>query len=179
MSLSGWDSRPAGQSPLQSLLGLNGIFSDVYGQSLAPVWLAVLREGLPLFGDSSMLSFRNDLCHNCITYHNSFFLFCHNSYQELRGKEPWEAGKVLTETDAVKEIMYAGGICRKTGSEMIGNMDYQMVGVNLCLPHWVTWLCLVPAGLSGWQGSSLDSGKTRSSTSAKNRKGSRMKQSWS
>lgn len=136
MSLSGWDSRPAGQSPLQSLLGLNGIFSDVYGQSLAPVWLAVLREGLPLFGDSSMLSFRNDLCHNCITYHNSFFSFLPQFLSGTERQRTVEAGKVLTETDAVKEIMYAGGICRKTGSEMIGNMDYQMVGVSLCLPHW-------------------------------------------
>lgn len=74
--------------------------------------------------------------------------------------------------DALKEVMYAGGICRKIGNEVAGIMDYRVVSLYLCLPNWVMCLCLVPVGtLIPLIFCSLDSGKTRSFNLRKESKG--------
>lgn len=74
--------------------------------------------------------------------------------------------------DVLKEVMYAGGICRKIGNEVAGVMDYRVLSLYLCLPNWVMWLCLVPVGtLIPLIFCNLDSGKTRSFNLRKELKG--------
>lgn len=74
--------------------------------------------------------------------------------------------------DVLKEVMYAGDICRKIWNEVAGIMDYQVVSLYLCLPNWEMWLCLVSVGmLIPLIFCSLDSGKTRSFNLRKELKG--------
>lgn len=74
--------------------------------------------------------------------------------------------------DVLKEVMRAGGICRKIGNEVAGIVDYGVVSIYLCLPNWVMWLYLVPVGtLIPITFCSLDSGKTRSFNLRKELKG--------